>query len=400
MSEPSAEDITPAPVAKPARRGGLGFFIAGAGSAVAGFALALYLFPYGLRSLPDWSDKIAAQEARLTALEAKTADLAPLPPDLQSFPAALADLNALTERVTALEAVAVHIEPLPPDMAGLPEAWDKLGQLEAKVAALQIAPNPSLATAAPVQGEPVPEGESAGLAGGLQIAPNPSLATAAPVQGETPPETGDAAPALEDLARRVAALEALTTGASEDFLAPYRRALAEAEAASGAASDAARRAAALAALAPALANGAPFAQAAEAAGKAGIALPPELAAFAQGGLPSLAALQADFPQAARAALRDSLAVAPGAGWGERSLSFLRRLTGARSTEARPGDDPDAVLSRAEAALAAGDLPGALAELDALPPAGAAALADWRAGAEARLAGEAALSALLAESPAP
>lgn len=369
MSEPSAEENTPAPVAKPARRGGMGFFIAGAGSAVAGFALALYLFPNGLRSLPDWSAEIAAQETRLAALEAKTVDLAPLPPDLQNFPQALADLNALAERVTALEAVAAHIQPLPPDMAGLPEAWDKLGQLEAKLAA-------------------------------LQIAPNPSLATAAPVQGETPPDAGDAAPALGDLAGRVAALEALTAGGSESFLAPYRRALAEAEAASLAASDAARRAAALAALAPALASGAPFAQAAEAAGKAGVALPPELAAFAQGGLPTLAALQADFPEAARAALRASLAVAPGAGWGERSLSFLRRLTGARSTEARPGDDPDAVLSRAEAALRRGDLAGALAALDALPPEGAAALGDWRAGAEARLAGEAALAALLAESPAP
>lgn len=360
MSEPSAEDSAPAPVPKQARRGGLGFFIAGAGSAVAGFALALYLFPYGLRSLPDWSDEIAAQEARLAALEGKTADLAPLPPDLQSFPAALADLHALTERVTALEAVAVHIAPLPPDLQSFPEALADLQALTERVTALE---------AVTVHSAPLP----------------PDV--------ESPPETlAD----LQALTERVAALEALTSGGSDAFLAPYRSALAEAEAASGAA----RRAAALAALAPALANGAPFAKAAEGAAAAGITLPPELAAYAEKGLPTRAALQTAFPEAARAALRDSLAVAPGAGWGERSLSFLRRLTGARSTEARPGDDPDAVLSRAEAALRLSDLAGALAALEALPPEGAAALADWRAGAEARLAGDAALAALLAESPAP
>ena len=62
---------------------------------------------------------------------------------------------------------------------------------------------------------------------------------------------------------------------------------------------------------------------------------------------------------------------------------------------RAGDGPDAILSRAEAALAGDDLDAALAELDALPEVVRAAMGDWLAGAEARqqaLAEAAALAA--------
>ena len=50
-----------------------------------------------------------------------------------------------------------------------------------------------------------------------------------------------------------------------------------------------------------------------------------------------------------------------------------------------GDSPSAVAARAEVKLSAGDLAGALAELDALQGAPAEAAADWRARARARLA---------------
>jgi hypothetical protein len=66
------------------------------------------------------------------------------------------------------------------------------------------------------------------------------------------------------------------------------------------------------------------------------------------------------------------------------MSFLRSQTGARSLAPRAGDDPDAVLSRAEAAVRDGRLREALAELEALPPAAAAELAPWRARAEQRV----------------
>jgi hypothetical protein len=55
----------------------------------------------------------------------------------------------------------------------------------------------------------------------------------------------------------------------------------------------------------------------------------------------------------------------------------------RSLTPRAGDSPDAILSRAEAAVGAGDLAGAIAELNTLPPAAQAAMADWIKAATAR-----------------
>ncbi|MCC5968635.1 MAG: hypothetical protein JJU15_01650 [Pararhodobacter sp.] len=117
-------------------------------------------------------------------------------------------------------------------------------------------------------------------------------------------------------------------------------------------------------------------------------LPPALENF-RTGLPELRALQSSFTFAAR----DALAAAPvddEISATERVMRFLRTQTGARSLVPREGDDTDAILSRAEAHLRAADLSATLAELNALPDAPAAAMADWRQQAEAR---QAALSAL-------
>ena len=86
------------------------------------------------------------------------------------------------------------------------------------------------------------------------------------------------------------------------------------------------------------------------------------------------------------AARDALAAArAGTVETDRSLgSFLRRQLGARSVEPREGDDPDAVLSRAEAALTQGRLQQTLDEIAALPDPARAALADWTALARLRL----------------
>ena len=78
---------------------------------------------------------------------------------------------------------------------------------------------------------------------------------------------------------------------------------------------------------------------------------------------------------------------------DRIGAFLLAQTGARSLEPREGDDPDAVLSRAEAALAAGDLATVMTEIGTLPEAGQAEMSDWIALAEQRLAATNALGAL-------
>ena len=124
-------------------------------------------------------------------------------------------------------------------------------------------------------------------------------------------------------------------------------------------------------------------------------LPEALKAHADSGLPSLQMLRANFPQSARAALDASLRAAAGESWTDRVGIFLRGQTGARSLTPRDGTDPDAVLSRAEAAVAAGDLARALTELDALPQSGKDAMADWLAQAALRQDAASAVQALSA-----
>lgn len=119
---------------------------------------------------------------------------------------------------------------------------------------------------------------------------------------------------------------------------------------------------------------------------------PALDAVASEGVATLSTLQTEFPDQARTAL--ATARASGVEEGQQGLGgFLKRSLGARSVAPREGNDPDAVLSRAEAAIRSGDLPGTLAELDTLPEEAQAAIADWRAAADARVAARAAADAL-------
>ena len=109
---------------------------------------------------------------------------------------------------------------------------------------------------------------------------------------------------------------------------------------------------------------------------------PDALSSASDGLTSLGELQASFPELAR----DALAAARDVEGGSEGLSgFLQRQLGARSVTPREGDDPDAVLSRAEAALTQGDLAQTLAELNALPDVAKAPLSDWMAAAQERQA---------------
>ncbi len=111
-------------------------------------------------------------------------------------------------------------------------------------------------------------------------------------------------------------------------------------------------------------------------------VPDALRAAALEGVPTIAALREGFPEAARAGLAAARAEVPESevqGIG----GFLRRQLSVRSVMPREGSDPDAVLSRAEAALRSGDLDAALTEADALPEAAKAAMQDWLEAATAR-----------------
>lgn len=128
---------------------------------------------------------------------------------------------------------------------------------------------------------------------------------------------------------------------------------------------------------------------------AGVDVPAALATHAQG-VPTMARLQADFPDAARAALAAAHAPDADAPLTQRLGSFLKAQTGMRSVTPRDGDEPDAILSRAEAALSKADLAATLAELDTLPSEAAVSMADWRMQADARAQAGAALATLAAE----
>ena len=108
-----------------------------------------------------------------------------------------------------------------------------------------------------------------------------------------------------------------------------------------------------------------------------------LQADAERGAPSRAALAASFPDyAARAA---SAARAPGDGAGvlARVGYALSRVVALRRVGEVPGEGPDAILARAERQIDDGDIVGALATLEALPPDARDALGPWRDRAERR-----------------
>ena len=122
-------------------------------------------------------------------------------------------------------------------------------------------------------------------------------------------------------------------------------------------------------------------------------VPAALSGPAEDGLPTLSQLQASFPDAARAALDAAIRADTGSEAGDRLFSFLRVQTGMRSLTPREGDDPDAILSRAEAALRGGDLGTVLTELEGLPETGRSEMTGWEDVARVRLEALAAAEAL-------
>ncbi|MBE9636011.1 hypothetical protein [Salipiger mangrovisoli] len=136
----------------------------------------------------------------------------------------------------------------------------------------------------------------------------------------------------------------------------------------------------------ALRDGAAYAEPLQVLQSNGVTVPEGLAASAPEGAPTQAALVSEFPPVARDALSAARrAEATNEDTASRVTTFLANQLGARSVEPREGDDPDAVLSRAEAALRAGDLGTVLSELAALPEPAQAELSGWTARAEARKA---------------
>lgn len=252
------------------------------------------------------------------------------------------DLNAQQERIAALEQVEAPTVDLSP-------IEDQLSEIETRIAALEERP-----------AVVVPEGVD-----------------------------GDA------VAAYAAELSALKEAAAAQR-SEIEALIANAKSVEEATADAARTAngqAAIAKIVSALDAGQPFADAV--ATLQGLDLgdiDPALINPSAEGVATLSTLQSDFPDQARAAL--AAARAAGTEEGQQGIGgFLTRSLGVRSVAPREGDDPDAVLSRAEAAIKSGDLATTLTELDTLPEDAQAVIADWRAAADARVEARAAADAL-------
>ena len=223
---------------------------------------------------------------------------------------------------------------------------------------------------------------------------------------------------LDEIVVRIDTLERqpLEAAVSEEAIAAYERALADLQAeveaqrtevaqmaqeavaaeenAEGKAQLAASRAA-LAEITSALDTGGTFSGAIGVLSSNGVEIPDALAQAAESGIPTLSGLIEAFPDAARAALSEARSAdTEGAEGLSRISTFFANQLGARSVAPKDGDGPDAVLSRAEAAVRSGDLGTALSELSAMPEIAQAALSDWQAGAQKRLEAKTAADALV------
>jgi hypothetical protein len=106
--------------------------------------------------------------------------------------------------------------------------------------------------------------------------------------------------------------------------------------------------------------------------------------LARSGAPSRSALAAEFAGLADRAAVASRRAPQGASLLSRAAHMLEAVFTVRRVDRLTGDDPDAVLARAQRRADDGDLEGALKDLDALPPSGRDAVAGWRARAGRRV----------------
>jgi len=146
-----------------------------------------------------------------------------------------------------------------------------------------------------------------------------------------------------------------------------------------------RAAVAAQALRTAVERGDPFAAELAATKMAGVdprALAP-LEPFAANGAPNAALLARQLSDLAPEMLKAIAAPTPAGGFLDRLQANAEKLVRIRPTDETLGDDPAAVVSRAQAKAARSDFTGALAELNALPANVRAPAEDWIKKVEAR-----------------
>ncbi len=348
-----AQDRPSAPVATKRSSSFFPVFLGGIIAAAAGFGAA-QLVPQGwpLGNTDSLQQALAAQEGEITSLKAALGELSAKP-----SPDVAAEISALRAEVDQkLTALSTAPDPSADIAAMRQTVDDALAGFDARLTQVEKAP--------------------AGAAGGA------SATAVAAYERDLQ--------ALRAQVQQIASSGGATTDEIQQAVASAKAELAAAaqeaeklKADAAAAARTARLNAAMGRIDAALEAGGPFSSAVSDLTEEGIEVPPAISSVAATGVLTLTELQRAFPAASRAALDAALRSDVGQGWGDRLATFLRTQTGARSLEPRAGTDPDAILSRAEAALQAGDLSATLAEIAALPDAAKAAMADWVAAAELR-----------------
>lgn len=367
MTEAAAPTPDPVPQAAPAPARGPGFFpllFGGVLAAGLGYAAAFFGLqqpePEAPATDPALTQALAtldAQQGTIASLEAQIATLAAVEPPV--IPEV--DLSGVEGAIATVAS----------DVAGVAGSVEAL---TARVGTLEDRPVFSGEVAA----------DNAAMAAAVE-----ALETRLNTEREA---AAEATAAAEAARAEAAAAQAAVTAELQAASEAAQAAIAEAEARAQATAAATQTQAALSRVQMAMASGAPFAEAlADLPGDA----PEALAAAAETGVPTLDELQATYPAAARAALPIALRETAGDSTTDRVGAFLLGQIGGRSVEPREGDGPDAVLSRAEAAVAAGDLTGALTELSALPEGAQEMMAGWVAQVETRVAADAAMAELAA-----
>ncbi len=351
----------PASPPPPRRRGGgavWGFVLGGILAAVLGFAAARYLVPQGwpfgpsadrLNALSAAFDKFSRGEAaRLDNLGARVTKLDGRVSALETkLGADTADRGKQAQAVTALQDAVSGLD------GRVKSTETALGRIEARLNNLDKA--------------------NAQGAGAATAVDSKALAALRDQLAAEQTRSADLAQKLSTLSQRVDTT--LKTGG--DQAATLRKAI----------DQTARRAAAESALGriqSALQLGGGYAAAVKQIEAQGYTVPPALGDPAATGVASRDTLIAAWPDASRAALAASLKAEMGSGVVARLGAFLRVQTGLRALHPRPGNDPDAILSRAEADLRQGALKQSLQELSALPEPGRKAMAGWIARAQTRL----------------
>ncbi len=122
-----------------------------------------------------------------------------------------------------------------------------------------------------------------------------------------------------------------------------------------------------------------------------------LEGFAATGVPGAGALAGELSSLEPALLRAAGAVPSESGFLEKLEANAERLVRIRPIEEVAGDDPAAVIARAEIKAGRGDVPGALAELGHLPATVRAPAQAWISKAQARAAAFAASRAFAADA---